>query len=244
MSTASRPALEPRDRIIVALDVPTLDEARAIVDELCNHVGGFKVGLELLTAAGGREVVAMIRSRCARVMYDAKFHDIPATMAGAARSAADLGVWAFTVHASAGPAGVEAAYREKRSSLLLAVTVLTSLGAMATWEIYGRPTAAKVVQLAAFARDAGADGVVCSPWELGVLRGDARFAGLLKVVPGVRPAWANADDQARVMTPGEAVRAGADYLVIGRPITKPPASVGGRMQAVDRIVAEIEGVEP
>jgi orotidine-5'-phosphate decarboxylase len=236
--------LEAHERIIVALDVPTLGEAEAIVRELIGRVGGFKVGLELLTATGSEEVVGMVHNWGGRVFYDAKFHDIPNTMAGAARAVAGLGVWAFNVHASAGREGIAAAAREKGSSLLLAVTVLTSLDDEACVRIYGLEPTPKVFELAYTARHAGADGIICSPRELPRIRGDRFLDGLITVVPGVRPAWAGADDQSRIMTPGEAVVAGADYLVIGRPITRPPSSVGGRADAVGQIVSEIEGVQP
>jgi orotidine-5'-phosphate decarboxylase len=155
--------LKAHERIIVALDVPTLDEAEAIIRELIGHVGGFKVGLELLTAAGSKEVVGMVRNWGGRVFYDAKFHDIPNTMAGAARAVAGLGVWAFNVHASAGAAGIEAAAREKGSSLLLAVTVLTSLDAPSSMAIYGQKPEDQVRFFTRLARQAGADGVICSP---------------------------------------------------------------------------------
>lgn len=239
-----------RDRIIVALDVSTLGQACDIAYELRGLVGGFKVGLELLTAEGSRNVVKMIKDagtrdfddeKC-RILYDAKFHDIPNTMAGAARAAAALGVWAFTVHASAGRAAIEVAVANKGESLVLAVTVLTSLSDSECRGIYGIDPPLMVTQLALMATRAGADGVVCSPKELEAIRSDELTAtrNLMTVVPGVRPTWAAQDDQARVMTPGEAIKAGADYLVIGRPILRPPPEIGGRVEAVRRITEEIE----
>lgn len=228
-----------RDRIIVALDLPTEAEAYEIACKLRGLVGGFKVGLELLTSAGP-DVVGRIHGLRSRVMYDAKFHDIPNTMAGAVRAATELGVWGFTVHASAGRKALEAAVANKGQSLVLAVTVLTSLDEIGCDEVYRMPPILKAVEFATFAAQAGVTGVVCSPQEVRAIRNDENTANLIRVVPGVRPAWAARDDQARVMTPGEAIRAGADYLVIGRPILRPPPGIGGRAEAVRLIVEEIE----
>jgi orotidine-5'-phosphate decarboxylase len=232
--------LEAKDRIIVALDVPRIEQARAIVRELKDHVGGFKVGLELLTAAGSRDVVRMVHGEGAKVFYDGKFHDIPHTMAGTARAVGELDVWMFNVHASAGEDGIRAAVGSACNSLVLAVTVLTSLDEGRTRRIYGSPPDEVVCTLAGQAFLAYAHGIVCSPRELVLLRGMDWANGLMKVTPGVRPAWAAADDQKWVTTPGEAVQAGADYLVIGRPILKPPPEISGRVDAAGRIAREIE----
>jgi orotidine-5'-phosphate decarboxylase len=229
-----------KDRIIVALDVPSLDEVKNVVGALSGRVGAFKVGLELITAEGSRAVVDAIHETGSRVFYDAKFNDIPNTVAGAAKSAAALGVWMFDVHASSGPQAIAAAVANKGSSYVVAVTVLTSLDDDRSLRIFGAPAGTKVLEFARMSADAGADGLVCSPHELPLLRADVALRSLWTIVPGVRPAWASSDDQARVMTPGEAVRSGATAVVIGRPILRPPATIGGPKDALARIVAEIE----
>lgn len=231
--------MHPKDRIIVALDVPTLEAAENLVVTLAPYVGAFKVGLELLTAAGP-DAARMVRFHGGQVMYDAKFHDIPNTMAGAAKSVARLGVKMFTMHASATREGMAAAVKESGMSLTLAVTVLTSMSDEDSQHVFGSGAAAKVATFAADALRAGADGIVCSPKEIALIRGNADLGNLLLVVPGIRPAWAQAADQKRTMTPGEAVAAGADYLVIGRPITAPPKEIGDPERAAQMIVQEIE----
>jgi orotidine-5'-phosphate decarboxylase len=229
-----------RERIIVALDVPSLDEAKRVVRELSGGVGAFKVGLELITAEGSRAVVDAIHEAGSRVFYDAKFNDIPNTVAGAAKGAASLGVWMFDVHASCGPQAIAAAVANKGSSHVVAVTVLTSLDDDRSLRIFGAPAGTKVLEFARMSADAGADGLVCSPRELSLLRAEAALRSLWTIVPGVRPAWASSDDQARVMTPGEAIRAGATAVIIGRPILRPPTTIGGPRDALARIVDEID----
>jgi orotidine-5'-phosphate decarboxylase len=231
--------LRPADRIIVALDVPTLDAAMGHVRALAGRVGAFKVGLELLTSAGAPQVVSAIHAAGGRVFFDGKFCDIPNTIRGAATAASAMGVWMFDVHASSGSGAVAAAAAAKGGSLLVAVTVLTSMDDAESGRVFGAPARTRVVEFARMARSAGADGVVCSGAELPLLRADPALQGLLTVVPGVRPAWAETGDQARVLTPGGAVKAGADYLVIGRPILKPPASIGGPAEAASAIADEI-----
>ncbi|HHQ42995.1 MAG TPA: orotidine-5'-phosphate decarboxylase [Chromatiales bacterium] len=216
-------------RLIVALDRP--DRAAALetaarLDPACCAV---KVGKELFTAAGPG-VVEALQARGFRVFLDLKFHDIPNTVAGACRAAAALGVWMLNVHALGGRRMMEAA-REAvdgaaRPPVLLAVTVLTSMGKedLAEVGIEGPPEAA-VLRLARLAHASGMDGVVCSPRELRALRA-ALGSGFRLVTPGVRPAGAPAGDQRRTATPAEAVAAGADHLVIGRPVTQADDPVG------------------
>jgi orotidine-5'-phosphate decarboxylase len=230
---------DAKERIIVALDVPSLAEAKRILRELSGRVGAFKVGLELVTAEGSRAVVDAIHETGSRVFYDAKFNDIPNTVAGAAKAAASLGVWMFDVHASSGPQAIAAAVANKGSSLVVAVSVLTSLDDKLSQQIFGSSAATKVLDFARMSAQAGADGLVCSPRELSLVRADPALRSLGTIVPGVRPTWASADDQARVMTPGEAIRSGATAVVIGRPILRPPATVGGSRDALARIVDEI-----
>jgi orotidine-5'-phosphate decarboxylase len=221
------PAPAPADRIIVALDGMAADEALAFVEKI-PELRWVKVGLELFTNAGPA-VVRALRQRGKRVFLDLKFHDIPATMAGACRSAAHLGAELLTVHAGAGREALGAAVAGAAEGAaaaglspptLLAVTVLTSWSPqayaeeLASAETLGR----QVVRLAALAASAGVGGCVCSPFEVGSLRA-AHPEPFALVTPGIRPPGSPIGDQARVMTPEAAVTAGASQVVIGRPIT-------------------------
>lgn len=234
--------LSSSDRIIVALDVPALNDAVSLVKQLSGLVGAFKIGLELITSAGAPNVVNAIHEAGGKVFYDGKFCDIPNTVRRATAAAASLGVFMLDVHASAGPASIAAAVQARGNALVVAVTVLTSMDDDTAKKVFGTPASKKVLELARMAKDAGADGVVCSGEELQQIRADPYLEDLLTVVPGVRPAWASAGDQARVMTPAEAVRSGADYLVIGRPILNPPASIGSPRDAARIIAEEIASV--
>lgn len=238
--------MKAKDRIIVALDVSSLDKALELVGQLKDHVGLFKVGLELLTNDGGPKVVKAIQKEGGKVFYDGKFKDIPNTVAGASRAVADLEVYMFNVHASGGiemmKAAVDVLEKEKIDfgGMVLAVTVLTFLSEEDAQLIYGQPSKTKVVQFARYANIANIDGLICSPKELSVLAQYEEFKDLLKVIPGIRPKWAQKGDQKRVMTPGEAVLAGADYLVIGRPIRQPPKEIGNPVDAAKKIAEEIK----
>ena len=234
--------MEAKDRIIVALDVDNLDKAASLVENLAPYVGCFKVGLELLTAVGAPKVVEFIHSFGGQVFYDGKFDDIPNTVGAAAKVVAAMNVKMFNVHASAGVEAMMAAVANKGRSLVLAVTVLTSLEENNVHLIFGGPSKAKVLQFTRDAKIAGCDGVICSPQELGLLGKQKELGELLKVTPGVRPEWTTADDQKRIMTPAEAIMAGADALVIGRPITKPPAEIGTPVDAAKKIAEEISSV--
>ncbi|MBI2042415.1 MAG: orotidine-5'-phosphate decarboxylase [Candidatus Nealsonbacteria bacterium] len=232
-------ATTAKDRIIVALDVDGLDKAMHIVAGLAPYVGCFKVGLELLTAIGAPKVVEFVHSFGGKVFYDGKFDDIPNTVGGAAKAVAGLNVTMFNVHASAGVEAMMAAVANKGRSLVLAVTVLTSLEENNAHLIFGAPSKAKVLQLTRDAKIAGCDGIICSPQELELLGKQKELAGLMKITPGVRPEWAAAGDQKRIMTPTEAIKAGATALVIGRPITKPPTEIGTPVDAAKKIAEEI-----
>lgn len=216
-------------RVIVPLDFPDAEAALALATRLDPGLCRVKVGKELFTAAGP-DVVRRLHDKGFQVFLDLKFHDIPNTVAGACRAAARLGVWMMNVHASGGEAMMKAA-REAiagaaRPPLLIGVTVLTSLDDAALERIGFRGKAHAVVQrLAALTRDCGLDGVVCSAQEAPALRKLAAGQAFALVTPGIRLAGAVADDQSRVVTPQEAVRLGADYLVIGRPITASPDPV-------------------
>lgn len=245
-----------RRRILVALDVPTLPEALSLVQGLQGQVGGFKVGLELCSGAGVPPVVEAISRAGGSVFLDLKLKDIPNTVAGAVRAIASLptgGVRMLTLHCDGGRAMLRAAAealrllrsrQETQPPLLLGVTVLTSLGQDTLTGELGipGPLDSYVVRLARLAHEAGLDGVVASPHEVAPIR-RACGSHLLVVTPGVRPTWAAAaGDQRRTMTPAEACKAGADYLVIGRPVTAAPPEEGGPAAAVDRIVKEIAAV--
>ncbi len=214
---------EPRKPVIVALDFPSLDDAVALAQRLDPAACRVKVGKELFTRAGPDAVTRLVGLGF-EVFLDLKFHDIPNTVAGACRAAADLGCWMVNVHAGGGRAMMEAAVEalagRPQAPLLIGVTVLTSLddGALAETGVAGGAQA-QVLRLAALAAASGLDGVVCSPLEIAALRAehDAAFA---LVTPGVRPAGADADDQARTATPAAALAAGAGFLVVGRPITR------------------------
>jgi orotidine-5'-phosphate decarboxylase len=229
--------MTPRERLIVALDVPQAEAARELVDRLKGRVGLFKVGSQAFTAAGP-ELVREIVARGERVFLDLKFHDIPNTVAGAVASTAALGVSLATVHGLGGRAMLEAAAGAlpAMGTKLLAITILTSHDEGTLGEIgVGGRVADSVKRLALLASDAGMDGVVASPHEVAMIR-EACGPGFLIVTPGIRPAGAAAGDQARAATPAAALAAGADYLVVGRPITeaKDPAA------AADAIVREME----
>ncbi|MCT0215082.1 orotidine-5'-phosphate decarboxylase [Synechococcus sp. CS-1330] len=229
-ASCQRPLLEPIDQIIVALDGMTPEQAMALARSV-PELRWVKVGLELFVA-GGPTVVQQLRDQGKRVFLDLKFHDIPATMAGACRSAARLGAELITVHASAGSAALGAAQAAALESAaasglaaptLLAVTVLTSWeqARFASELAIGEPLAAYVPRLAQLAASAGIGGCVCSPLEVAALRAAHREPFAL-VTPGIRPAGAALGDQQRVLTPAQAVAAGASQLVIGRPITAAP----------------------
>ncbi len=230
---------DPNPRIIVALDVSTQEDALALVSNLDPRLCRVKVGKELFTRVGPRVVEAM-QNRGFGVFLDLKFHDIPNTVAGACRAAAALEVWMVNVHASGGRKMMEAAREAVEASrarpLLTAVTVLTSLDADDLTEIgLGSSAETHVVNLARLAEQAGLDGVVCSPGELNGLKGQVSDK-FLRVTPGIRPAGSAKSDQKRVMSPAEAMKLGAHYLVIGRPITAAPDPA----EALDEIAREIE----
>lgn len=229
-----------REKIIVALDVPELARATEILDSLAGRAVWCKIGMELFTREGP-QVVREVTARGFRVFLDLKFHDIPNTVAAGVRSASALGVGMLTVHASGGPEmlrAAAAAARDHGDLLVLAVTVLTSTD-RATLAATGLDVdpADHVLRLAQIAASAGIGGLVCSPREVSMIRASAA-ASLRLVTPGVRPAGADVGDQKRIMTPADAVRAGSDWLVIGRPILAAP----DRAAAFDAIVREMETV--
>jgi orotidine-5'-phosphate decarboxylase len=234
--------------LLVALDVETGTHALGLADQLRGAVGGFKIGSRLFTAEGPSIVRALVE-RGDRVFLDLKFHDIPSTVAGAVAAATALGVWMVNVHASGGAAmmgaaresAIQAADRHGlQRPLVVAVTVLTSLdvGALDEIGLSGARPAEQVVRLTALARSAGLDGVVASPRETAALR---QICGpsFTIVTPGIRggTAVASADDQRRTLSPLEAMRAGASYLVVGRPVT----AAANPREAAERIAGELDG---
>ena len=235
---------EARKRIIVAVDVPDLKEAHKLVSFLSPHVGLFKFGLELIVRYGVQAVLEAIENapcRREQVFIDAKLNDIPNTVGAAAQQIASYEVGMFNVHSSAGRKAVEAAVAHRNNSQVLAVTVLTSIDEDECRGIFGSAPESIVLSFVEMDYIAGVQGVICSPQELSALGKLSRYKSLLKVTPGVRPTWAATNDQKRVMTPAEAIRAGATHLVIGRPITKAPESIGSMEKAADLIAEEIAG---
>jgi len=243
--------------LIVALDFPTLGEAVAVAEKLAGGappagpstalragpVAMFKVGLELFSAEGPAALRA-ISDIGGPVFYDSKLHDIPNTVAGAAAAITAARVAMFNVHAAGGAAMMEAAARaaaqkaaelHAQRPLVLGVTVLTSVDEEGLRDMgVARPMREQVVALAQAAQAAGLDGVIASPREIADVK-QACGRGFLVVTPGIRPAWAALGDQKRVMTPSEAAQAGADYIVVGRPITRAPNPA----EAVERIAQEL-----
>jgi orotidine-5'-phosphate decarboxylase len=247
-----------REKIIVALDVPTAAEAREIVGELGGAVGAFKIGLQLFTS-GGASFVRETVAAGVKLFLDVKFHDIPNTVAKASIEVARLGVWMFNVHALGGGEMMRRAVEEVRETCerenlvqpkIIGVTVLTSANNETLREVgIETETEREVLRLAKLASKCGLNGVVASPRETSLVRAQIAEKDFLVVTPGIRSREVvesrdsgnesrieTIDDQKRVMTAGEAMRAGADYLVIGRPILR----AGNRREAVEKILGEMQ----
>lgn len=225
----------PRDRIIVALDLPTAAQALEMAEKISGDVSFFKIGLQLYTAAGP-EIVRAVTAKGGEVFLDLKLHDIPNTVAKAVRAASDLGVRMLTIHLSGGRRMIEAAVKECPSNLLLlGVTVLTSSDDETLRETgVQSKVEEQALRLAKLGAEAGIRGLIASPHEVGALR-EQLGHDMTMITPGVRPSWSKADDQKRFTTPAEAIANGADYLVIGRPITAAPDP----REAVQKILAEL-----
>lgn len=254
---------KPEDCVWIPIDVPTREGAESLRDVLMEAgAQNFKVGLELATAIGAPAAIALFKSHGANVWYDGKFCDIPNTVAGASKAVVEHGADMFNVHAWSGSKSIQEAAKHKANSLLLAVTVLTSNGLadlkqmglegepfdMSGEDFFQGANASEVMvgrivkKMTLMSLNAGADGVVCSPKELNILADTSYItlpSNFMKVTPGVRPLWADANDQKRVMTPAEAMKAGATALVIGRPITNPPTEIGTCAEAFKRVCDEI-----
>jgi orotidine-5'-phosphate decarboxylase len=235
--------------LVVALDVETADEALALVEKLRGRVGMFKVGKQLFTAEGP-SIVRRLRELGEQVFLDLKFHDIPNTVVKAGIEATRLGVRMFNLHALGGgvmmsrtvEAVTESAERWGiRKPILLGVTILTSHNAETLAEIgISRPLSEEVVSLARLCDASGMDGVVASGLEIGPVRAAVPRKDFVILIGGVRPAGSSVDDQSRVLTPGEAIRAGVTYIVVGRPIT----AASDPLAATDKILEEIELTGP
>jgi orotidine-5'-phosphate decarboxylase len=232
---------EQSHRLFCAIDTPSLEAAEKLARELAGVVGGFKLGLEFFSA-NGPEGVRTIAAHGAPIFLDLKLHDIPNTVAGTVRALMRLNVAFLTLHAAGGRAMLEAAVKASEEAAdnlaisrprLLGVTVMTSLDEDDLRDVGQDPTPEhQVDRLAFLAHDSGLDGVVCSAQEIAHLR--RRYGQhIVLMVPGIRPAWTTQDDQKRITTPAEAVALGADYLVIGRPITRAtdPAEAARRIAA-------------
>lgn len=237
-------AATPAERLIVALDVANADDARRVVLELEGVVTTFKIGLQLFSAAGPSFVEELV-SKGKRVFLDLKFHDIPSTVAKAGIEAARLGVWMFNVHASGGGEMMRTVAQEvsefcvagnRMRPLIIGVTVLTSSNGDTLLEAGVEANVeTQVSRLARLAAVSRLDGVVASANEIGLIRETVGIPGFVIVTPGIRPLSATNDDQKRVMTPGAAISAGADHLVVGRPIL----DAADRAGAARKILAEI-----
>lgn len=238
-----------KEKIIVALDVETADEAAQIIENLKGEVGAFKIGLQLFTSAGSQFVRETVEAGV-KVFLDLKFHDIPNTAAKASVEAARLGVWMFNIHALGGSEMMrrtvgevsEACVKENlKQPKIIGVTVLTSSNEQTLIETgINQDSKRQVLNLAQLAYESGLDGVVASPLEVNLIKQNIPKKNFLVVTPGVRPKSMTSDiqddDQKRVLSPAEAISAGADYLVIGRPILKSENPV----RAVRGIIADME----
>lgn len=233
-----------KDKLIIALDVKTAAAALDLVRELHTVAGMFKVGSQLFTSAGP-QIVRDVIALGSKVFLDLKFHDIPYQIAGAARSAAELGVSLFTIHASGGSEMMrravesvdDVAQRSGVRSKILAISVLTSIDATILSQIGVTSSPGEsVLRLVRLAESAGVDGVVASPQEIDAIRQTVPRSDFLIVTPGIRPATSESEDQKRVATPASAIAAGASYIVVGRPIT----GAADPVAAAHEIIAEMK----
>jgi orotidine-5'-phosphate decarboxylase len=238
--------LDPREKIIAALDVRRAEDAYPLIEQFAPHITTVKIGLGLITSGEHRAVISRAHNYRMKVFLDGKFNDTPRTVADAAQGAADLGVWMFSIHVAGGGSMMAAAMKHRGDALVIGVTVLTSLSdgdgntRNRPSHIFGARAAKKVITFANDAFDAGLHGITCSPKELPLLAKKEYFDELLFVVPGIRPIWAPARGQRRMGTPVGAFAAGANYEVIGSPITKPPRKIGTPADALQRIIATVE----
>ncbi len=234
-----------KEKIIVALDVETAEEARKHIEDLHEYVGAFKIGLQLFTAAGASFVREVVEHKT-KIFLDVKFHDIPNTVAKAAVEVARLGVWMFNIHALGGGEMMRKTVESVREVCdkenlnqpkIIGVTVLTSSGQETLSEVgIEREINSQVLNLAQLTAKCGLDGVVASAKEISIIRGNIERENFLIITPGIRPSFATNDDQKRVTTPKDAAQAGANYLVIGRPILR----AENKISAVKEILKQLE----
>lgn len=251
--------MEAKEKIIVALDTKDPYKTLELVNALAPFVGGFKLGLEFFTnlfvhmvmlmldensiAIFRATVRALFHALQDKLFWDGKWADIPDTMAGAALGIAPLKPRFINVHASSGIESIKAAVANKGTAKVLGVTILTSIEERECHTIFGASPCGIACFLSNILKRAGADGVICSPQEIESVRKEiSDNVNMLIVTPDIWPKWAPAQDQKRIMTPAEAIKAGADYLVIGHPITKPPAEIGTPVDAAKKIAEEIAAV--
>lgn len=251
--------MDPRKRIILGIDVTNIRQTQSLVESLMPYVNSFKIGSQsiysMLTSVidpsldiqrcgdNISDIRALLRLLNGGMLLDTKLDDIPDEIAKTCQAIEPLNVKMFTVHASAGRESVKAAVTNRGNSLVLGVTVLTSIDPEECRSIFGDRPGPKVLQFAHIISDVGADGIVCSPQEAGLLSQQPKLAHLLRITPGVYPNWAPVSkDQKRTMTPREAIEAGATHLVMRRSIIKPPPEIGGPVEAVQRIIEEIAEV--
>lgn len=237
-------------RIMVALDVDELSQAKELAEELKGLGITFKIGNQLGTYEGWKTAIDFVHSYDSQIFCDTKFKDIPTTVEKSSRAITRRQPEFFNIMVDNSLEALKAAVRGVDSAveqfglaqrpILLGVTVLTSISEQESEDIYGAASSTKVLQFAKNAAKAELDGIICSAQEAKLLRNDPDTKSLLLVTPGIRPVWADPNDQARIITPSQAVKDGSDYLVIGRPITQPPKEVGSPRQAVLRIIKELE----
>jgi orotidine-5'-phosphate decarboxylase len=238
----------PAERIMVAFDVDELSEAKIIAESIRDLGVTFKIGNQLGTYEGWKAAIEFAHEYGALIFCDTKFKDIPETVKKSSRAMTRLEPDFFNVMADTtldtlkfAVDGVDSAVQDfaVKKPILLGVTVLTSISNDESVSIYGADSASKVLQFATSAAQAGLDGVVCSAQEASALRDNPATTDLLLVTPGIRPEWAASGDQQRITTPKQAIENGADYLVIGRPITQPPSEIGTPRDAILKIIEEI-----
>ena len=248
--------MNPANKIIVTLDTGKIEEIKNMVESLLDFGVSFKIGQEVINSLGGPQTARVIHSLGGTLFYDVKLSDTPNTVKKASKAISSLGVGMFSVHASSGFEAMKEAAQNKGNCVAVAVTILTSLDCKDIWDmgyINSWPSITSfeaydnrqyidfvVSKMAKQAKKAGLDGVVCSAKNLIHMSMDKEFFNsIIKVTPGIRPFWYEEKDQKNCVTPFEAVRLGADYLVIGRPITDPPKKIGSPKEALKRIIDEI-----
>lgn len=237
------------DKIMVAVDVDELAGAKLLVASIAESGAAIKIGNQLGTFEGWAKAVELARTNNVQIFCDTKFKDIPETVKKSARAITRHQPDFFTIMADNSPEALRAAVEGADSAVrdfslakrprILGVTVLTSIDGPTCQSIYGGSPKDKVVQFAQTAAEANLDGIVCSAEEAALLRTYPELDNLLIVTPGIRPTWATAGDQSRITTPSDALQAGANYLVIGRPITRPPSTIGTPIQAIEAIAKEL-----